>query len=582
MDDQGRNTADSTTRPVDYVALAPGQSVGRYKIIATLGQGGFGITYLARDTQLDREVALKEYLPPALAVRLDGASVLPRSTEAADDFSWGRERFVAEGRTLASLHEAPAVVKVFDFVEANGTAYMVMELLRGETLERRVGESGPLSARQVDMLLPSLLDGLQVIHDAGFLHRDIKPGNILINDSGLPTLIDFGAARFAIAARTSTMTAIFTPGYAAPEQFTSAKQGPWTDIYGLSATLYHAITGKAPPNAFDRLLEDTYEPLAHLKPPGFRAGTLVGVDAGLEVRFDNRPQSIAHWRSTLGSKLIEGDATVEMPPPPASAERPAPPVASSAFTSFPWPNRRSMAILTALGVLILLVGGYFLVAPTISPSQAVFLPNDGPSLLAAQEAEAALHLSGPDRQRVQMALTALGFDTRGSDGNLGPRSREMIAAWQKARGHAPTGYLTASLLPALLREVPVPPQPRGSARSASPASAAKAASGAFDGAYGGGMSTTGISETPGVVTTEATIARDRLSGSIVHPGCGTSTFVLSVAPSGDIAGGGQIRESQGCSLSAFTATGKVNGGKIVLELRTSAGTIRGTLDKRGS
>jgi hypothetical protein len=459
---------------------------------------------------------------------------------------------------------------------------MVMELLRGETLERRVGESGPLSARQVDMLLPSLLDGLQVIHDAGFLHRDIKPGNILINDSGLPTLIDFGAARFAIAARTSTMTAIFTPGYAAPEQFTSAKQGPWTDIYGLSATLYHAITGKAPPNAFDRFLEDTYEPLAHLKPPGFRAGTLVGVDAGLEVRFDNRPQSIAHWRSTLGSKLIEGDATVEMPPPPAPAERPAPPVASSAFTSFPWPNRRSMAILTALGVLILLVGGYFLVAPTISPSQAVFLPNDGPSLLAAQEAEAALHLSGPDRQRVQMALTALGFDTRGSDGNLGPRSREMIAAWQKARGHAPTGYLTASLLPALLREVPVPPQPRGSARSASPSSAAKAASGAFDGAYGGGMSTTGISETPGVVTTEATIARDRLSGSIVHPGCGTSTFVLSVAPSGDIAGGGQIRESQGCSLSAFTATGKVNGGKIVLELRTSAGTIRGTLDKRGS
>lgn len=129
---------------VDYVALKPGQAIGRYEIVAVLGQGGFGITYRARDTQLDREVAIKEYLPSALAVRQDGATVLPRTTKMADDFGWGRDRFVTEGRTLASLHRVPAIVQVFDFLEANGTAYIVMELLSGETLEDRISKNGKL------------------------------------------------------------------------------------------------------------------------------------------------------------------------------------------------------------------------------------------------------------------------------------------------------------------------------------------------------------------------------------------------------------------------------------------------------
>ncbi|MBM3648564.1 MAG: serine/threonine protein kinase, partial [Alphaproteobacteria bacterium] len=281
---------------VDYVTLRPGQTIGRYEIVAVLGQGGFGITYRARDVQLGREVAIKEYLPSALAVRQDGTTVLPRTTKMADDFGWGRERFVTEGRTMASLHHVPAIVKVFDYLEANGTAYIVMELLSGRTLEERIAQDGKLSPEEVDRILWPLLDGLEQVHTAGFLHRDIKPANILLDATGNPTLIDFGASRAAMAGRSTALTAIFTPGYAAAEQMTSAKQGPWTDIYGLSATLYHAIAGRVPPSAFDRMLNDTYEPLANLKPAGFAPGVLAGIDAGLAVIASDRPQSIGGCR----------------------------------------------------------------------------------------------------------------------------------------------------------------------------------------------------------------------------------------------------------------------------------------------
>jgi serine/threonine protein kinase len=145
-----------------------------------------------------------------------------------------------------------------------------------------------------------LLDGLEQVHKTGFLHRDIKPANILLNREGKPTLIDFGASRAAMVGRTTALTAIFTPGYAAAEQMTSAKQGPWTDIYGLSATLYHAITGNTPPSAFDRMLDDKYQPLAQLAPPGFSRGLCAGIDAGLTVVSISRPQSIAGWRPILG------------------------------------------------------------------------------------------------------------------------------------------------------------------------------------------------------------------------------------------------------------------------------------------
>jgi serine/threonine protein kinase len=289
--------------------------------------------------------------------------VLPRTTKMADDFGWGRERFVTEGRTLASLHRATAIVHVFDYLEANGTAYIVMELLSGETLEDRIVKNGKLTPEEVDRILWPLLDGLEQVHNAGFLHRDIKPANILLDPAGNPTLIDFGASRAAMAGRSTALTAIFTPGYAAAEQMTSAKQGPWTDIYGLSATLYHAIAGKTPPSAFDRMLSDSYEPLAQLKPAGFSPGVLAGIDAGLAVVASDRPQSIAGWRPVLGMTAAPAaDVTMvigkaAMPEPRHASTLAPPPPASGASGR--------IGLWIAVGVVALALlggGGYYAIA----------------------------------------------------------------------------------------------------------------------------------------------------------------------------------------------------------------------------
>ena len=281
--------------------LPPGTRLRGYELTSVLGQGAFGITYRAVDSTLHREVAIKEYLPATLALREGRTTVLPRSPDHAQQFAWGRDRFLEEARTLARLERAPGIVRVYDFLEDNGTAYMVMALIEGETLARRLAREQRLTPGAVDHLLYPLLDGLEEFHAATFLHRDIKPANIMVDASGKPTLIDFGASRAAMAERSTTMTAIFTPGYAAAEQFIAAsKLGPATDIYGLSATLYHAISGQIPPSAIQRVMKDDYEALETLQLEGFAPALLRGIDGGLAIRATDRPQSIAEWREMLG------------------------------------------------------------------------------------------------------------------------------------------------------------------------------------------------------------------------------------------------------------------------------------------
>ncbi|HYI04902.1 MAG TPA: protein kinase [Reyranella sp.] len=394
------------TPEVDYAALQPGQTIGRYEIVSVLGQGGFGITYRARDVQLGREVAIKEYLPSALAIRQGGATVLPRTTKMADDFGWGRDRFVTEGRTLASLHRATAIVHVFDYLEANGTAYIVMELLSGETLEERIAKNGKLSSEEVDRILWPLLDGLEQVHSAGFLHRDIKPANILLDATGNPTLIDFGASRAAMAGRSTALTAIFTPGYAAAEQMTSAKQGPWTDIYGLSATLYHAIAGRTPPGAFDRMLSDAYEPLSQIKPAGFSPGVLAGVDAGLAVVASDRPQSIAGWRPILGmTEAPAGDATVAIGKAPAPAPAPRH-VSTLPSPAAPGASSRTALWLALVALVLVLLGGggYYYAArgpdpETVKAQRAAEEAEAG--RLKAEEVAAKLRIENEQRLKAE-------------------------------------------------------------------------------------------------------------------------------------------------------------------------------------
>jgi serine/threonine protein kinase len=549
---------DAPTK-VDYVALPAGTLIGRYEVASVLGQGGFGITYLARDTQLGRDVAVKEYLPAALAVRPDANSVLPRSTEVADDFGWGRSRFIEEGRTLANLHEAPSIVKVFDFLEANGTAYIVMELLRGRTLEDRVKHEGPLPPAAVQAMLGPLLAGLHKVHETGFLHRDIKPANIMLGADGKPTLIDFGAARAAMADRTKTMTAIFTPGYAAPEQFTSAKQGPWTDIYGLSATLHYAITGRAPPSAFDRLMEDTYVPLAGSAPQGFDGRLLRGIDAGLSLALEKRPSSIAAWWTTPRDVPADSAPTLVMPPAPSPA------VHTVAHRSA---ARRGWLAVGVGVVLAAMAGAYvtFAPAPTPQGEPAASSSADANQPSSAEATETALNLSTTDRRRIQLALTAQGFDTRGSDGTFGPRSREMIAAWQQAQKHPATGYLTAAESQALRDASPPSPRP-----AASPGT-----SGFFVGSLSG--SATGGGAAPlAPMEADLRLAGHQLVGRIVHPVCGSLPVSLAVDAAGTVSGGLRLPEAAGCTTNAASASGRLSGSTLTLNLRGADVSFRGTL-----
>ena len=546
---------------VDYVALPVGAMIGRYQVVSVLGHGGFGITYLARDARLDREVAIKEYLPAALAVRRGGNSVLPRSTEVAEDFGWGCGRFIEEGRTLASLHDAPSIVKVFDFLEGNGTAYIVMELLRGRTLEEHVKADGALSPAGLQGMLEPLLAGLQKVHDAGFLHRDIKPANIVLGADGHPTLIDFGAARTAMADRTRTMTAIFTPGYAAPEQFTSsAKQGPWTDIYGLSATLHYAITGHAPPSAYDRLMADTYKPLAALWPQGFAIRLLRGVDTGLSLSIEQRPATISAWRALLHDELPDSAPTVVMAP----AARPATHRAAA--------RRGWLALGTGI-VLAGLAGAYVTFAPAPMP-QVQPTTSSQPS---PEAAEAALNLSTTDRRRIQLALTAQGFDTRVADGAFGPRSREMISAWQQAQKHPTTGYLTAAESRAL-RDASPPASPRPSADQ-SAASAPAVGSGLFVGSLSG-SATGGSAAPPAPMNVDLRLAGRQLAGRIVHPACGSLPVSLVVDAAGTVSGGLRLPEAAGCTTNAASASGRLAGSTLTLDLRGVDVRFRGTLSSQ--
>jgi serine/threonine protein kinase len=274
-----------------------------YRIEQVLGAGGFGITYRARDANLDKDVAIKEYLPGELAMRMPDGNVVAQATGHEAGYRWGLERFLQEARTLAKFSH-PHIVRVLRYFEANATAYMVMDYEKGDPLKVVLQHDPQPAEAKLKALAAPLLDGLAAVHAAGFLHRDIKPDNIFVRADGRPVLIDFGAARQALGGETRSLTAILTPGYAPLEQYSGeGKQGPWTDLYAMGGVLYRAVADKNPPDAVTRIRGE---------PPGtgvaaglaavrgkYSESFLRAIEWALTLDEKQRPQDVAQWKTAL-------------------------------------------------------------------------------------------------------------------------------------------------------------------------------------------------------------------------------------------------------------------------------------------
>lgn len=286
--------------------LNPGFQILWYQIHSVLGRGGFGITYLAEDTNLGQMVAIKEYLPQEYASRSNDSTVQPISIDHDDVYAWGLERFMSEAQTLAKF-EHDNIVRILSVFKENNTGYMVMKYEQGRDLSDIYEDKQQLTQTELEQIYLPIMDGLKIVHAGGFIHRDIKPSNIYIRDNGSPVLLDFGAARHAVGSKTRTLTAMLSVGYAPFEQYNenSGKQGPWTDIYALGASMYQGITGEKPLEstmrgmAFVHNEPDPYHPLSFTKRPNFSTVFLRAIDASLMLQINDRPQTIDEFVAML-------------------------------------------------------------------------------------------------------------------------------------------------------------------------------------------------------------------------------------------------------------------------------------------
>ena len=289
------------------IALRAGSILnGRYIVGRVLGQGGFGITYLAQDYQTKGLVAIKEYLPTEFAGRTTGTyAVQVYSGDRRENFEYGKEQFLAEAKTLAEYIGNDHIVRIYSYFEEYGTAYLAMEYIDGESLDKYMSHhGGRLSVEKANELLVPVMEALDWVHSKGIVHRDIAPDNIIVTKDGRAKLIDFGAARYSTGEKSKSLDVILKHGFAPKEQYVRrGRQGPFTDVYAMAATYYYAITGKVPPDSIERMDED------ELIPP-----TTLGVkmsekaeDAllkGLEVSASERYQRMGELAEGLGVKPV--------------------------------------------------------------------------------------------------------------------------------------------------------------------------------------------------------------------------------------------------------------------------------------
>ena len=282
---------------------------GRYIVGRVLGQGGFGITYLAWDTQLEAKVAVKEYMPGELAGRIDGRTVSVLSDDRKDNFTYGAERFREEARTLAKFIGNPNIAAVTSYFDENGTSYFVMEYVEGISFKTYIANAGgKVSVEEaLDVMVP-VLQALTAVHAEGIIHRDVTPDNIYITKDGNVKLLDFGSARYSLGDKSKSLDVILKVGYAPKEQYTRrGRQGPYTDVYSCAACLYAAITGYLPPESLDRLEKDELVPPSQMgiEIPLYLERAIL---KGLAVQPEDRFQTAGEFLEALERQQI-----VELP-----------------------------------------------------------------------------------------------------------------------------------------------------------------------------------------------------------------------------------------------------------------------------
>ena len=243
------------TSPEEAIHMEPGTILAeRYIIGKVIGYGGFGVTYIGWDAKLEQRVAIKEYLPSEFSTRIPGQSRVSIFNGAKNEqFVSGLNKFVDEAKRLSKFQKEDGIVRIFDCLAENDTAYIVMKYLEGETLAERLKRERTIPEQEAINILMPVMKSLEEVHKEGIIHRDIAPDNIFITNDGKVKLIDFGASRFATTSHSRSLTVIVKPGYSAEEQYRSrSDQGTYTDVYSIAATLYKMITGETPPDALER------------------------------------------------------------------------------------------------------------------------------------------------------------------------------------------------------------------------------------------------------------------------------------------------------------------------------------------
>lgn len=382
-------------------ALPAGYRFSEFEIQDVIGGGGFGIVYRAWDHQLERTVAIKEYMPLSLAERDGDDSLVLRGERYQKLFHAGLSSFIQEARLLAQFNH-PGLLHVLRFWEQNGTAYMATLCYRGMTLKAwQQSQPDAINEAWIRQLLPPLFGAIDTIHQAGYLHRDISLDNIQIQQNQLPVLLDFGSARKEIGNLSDETEIMLKPGFAPIEQYSEEdenEQGPWTDIYALGAVLHTLIVGSPPPVSVVRCIEDHYQPLAERQPAGYSLTLLQAVDSALAMKPADRPASVAAFAALIDLPVGNVEAVVDrlkIPAPSTIVTESPSPAESHSIARKPVVRRLPLMLLALAAVLTIGTIAWQIKRPAPADSVPAALAHDAPAATVKSPAPAPVPVSPP-------------------------------------------------------------------------------------------------------------------------------------------------------------------------------------------